>query len=163
MAKFDAGKAVERLEYDFTEYGGGVGIVKEPSTGAVNAFFRNMKAMMKEVGTLQKTVQGLRVEELGDEEDVDAEQLAEQMSKMDEAEAGATKYQSKTIEYLAELCGAEREEIRDDDDNVIRVDIVGGSPSMEDLSRLPYRVLQAFSTWLIGEISPKKKGPGGKR
>lgn len=148
MAKFIPKEHIEALEYDFTEYGGTDGVIAEPTTGRVNAFFKNMKGLIKDVNALQKSVKDFDEDEMSDEE------LAERVAQMDEAEGAASEYQVRTIEYLAELCGA----TRDDDGNM-----VGGSPSMEDLSKLPYRVLQAFSAWLMGEIRPKKTTPGMNR
>lgn len=156
MAKFIPAEFVEALEYDFTQYGGSAGTIEEPSTGTVNKFFKNMKNMVKEVKSLQKTVQSL-----GQIEEMDDDALVEQMSKIDEAEAGASDFQQKTTEYLAELCGAERQHNPDwEERGLPKYTIVGGSPSVEDLGKLPYRVLQAFSQWLIKEIQPKKTTPG---
>lgn len=157
MAKFDAGLAVEALEYDFTAYDGTEGEIREPSTGQVNRFFKDMKSMMKEVRALTQTakdLEGVNVEELSDEA------LAEAMTKVDEAEEGAAVFQERTIECIAMLCGAEREE---DPRNEGEYVVLGGSPDIEELRRLPYRVLQAFSTWLVGEIRPKRDQPAGPR
>ena len=153
MGKFDAATVVEDLEYDFTKYGGGKGVIPEPSTGAVNHFFQGMKNTLKEVRNLSKGVDEVDLEDLSEEE------LSEQLSKIDQADEGASKYQTATIEYLAELCGGQREYVENPDnpdaDKIERV--VGGTPSVEDLQTLPYRVLQAFSEWLVGEITPKRK------
>lgn len=151
MGKFIPSEHVERLEYDFTEYGGSTGTITEPSTGAVNGFFKSMKSMMKEVNALKKVVEDLDIEEM------DSDALAERMAKVDEAEAGASIFQQRTIELIAELCGAKRVENEDGSYTV-----TGGSPSVDDLSKLPYRVLQAFNGWLVREISPKKATPGMK-
>jgi len=162
MAKFNAATAVESLDYDFTAYGGGEGVVPEPSTGAVNTFFNNMKILAKEVTALSELAKEVDVEGMTDED------LAKHMASIDEAQAGAEHYQRKTIENLAELCGGVREfeEIHTEsaEEPVTKIEtVVGGSPSVDDLSKLPYRVLQAFSQWLMGEIRPKKTTPGTKR
>lgn len=147
MAKFVPSDHVERLEYDFTEYGGGEGVIKEPSTGKVNGFFADMKAMMKQVKELQAVAKDLDIEDMSDE------QMIEKMSQVEEAEAKGSEFQQQTIENIAVLCGAERQEDGS---------IVGGAPSVEDLQKLPYRVLQAFSQWLMGEIRPKATTPGSR-
>lgn len=144
MAKFVPSQHVDRLEYDFTDYGGTEGVIPEPSTGKVNTFFTSMKAMMKEVGELQKLAQGLDIEE---EMDLTDEETIAKMTQVEEATEGASKFQLLTIENLAILCGAER----DEETGVV----TGGSPSVEEFQKLPYRVLQAFSQWLMGEIRPK--------
>lgn len=147
MAKFVPSDHVERLEYDFTEYGGPEGVIMEPTTGRVNGFFSDMKAMMNQVKDLQAVAKDFDIEEMSDE------QMIEKMSQVDEAEAKASVFQKQTIENLAVLCGAERQE----DGSV-----VGGAPSVDDLNLLPYRVLQAFSQWLMGEIRPKATTPGSR-
>lgn len=152
MAKFNAGQAVEKLEYDFTDYGGSEGTIVEPSTKQVNHFFKSMKAMLKEVNRLQAATKDIDVENMDDEA------MAEHMSKIDEATEGADTYQTIMVENIAVLCGAER--VEDEDGSYT---IKGGAPSFEELDRLPYRVLQAFSKWLMGEIQPKKTTPGTKR
>lgn len=149
MAKFIPSQHVESLEYDFTEYGGSEGKIPEPSTGRVNGFFADTKAMMKEVQALSHLTKDLEVEDMTDE------QMMERMSKVEEAEAGASEFQKRTIGNLAVLCGGEYDEATDS--------VIGGSPSVEDFEKLPYRVLQAFSQWLMSEIRPKKAAPAGKR
>lgn len=149
MAKFDARTAVEALEYDFEAYGGRKGMINEPSTGRVNDFFADMKSLMKEVSAMQATAKDLQIEE------IDEEHLAEKMDQISEAEGQAADFQSKSVEYLAILCGAAR------DEETGKVE--GGAPSVDDLNCLPFRVLQAFTQWLMGEIRPKKERPAGRR
>lgn len=137
MAKFNAGVAVEKLEYDFTDFGGKEGVVPEPSIAQTNAFFKNMKGLVKNVKSLKSGLGDLELEELSDDDMID------QMGKVDELEAEVSEFQAKSIEYLAELCSH--------------------TPSVDELSALPYRVLQAFSTWLVQEIQPKRTTPASKR
>lgn len=162
MAKFDAKTAVEKLEYDFTSYDGGKGPIKEPTTGRVNSFFANSKALINEVRSLKgvaEQFEGVDVEALSDEES------AAMFSKIDEASAGAEIFQRRTVENLALLCGAEWVESPPEDEATepIEPELVGGAPSFEELNQLPYRVLQAFSEWLIQQIQPKKRTPAMKR
>lgn len=160
MAKFNAATAVDTLDWDFTAFDGGEGVIAEPSTGDVNRFFKNMKKMVKDVKAMQRSIKGLE-EFSADDEELTDEQLAEQMGKVEEAEAGAEIFQQRTIECLAELCGA-KWELCSEPGEEERDRLVGGSPSMEQLQTLPYRHLQAFSEWLMGEIRPKKTTPGTK-
>lgn len=153
MGKFKPSEHVDRLEYDFTDYGGKEGVIPEPSTGRVNTFFASMKAMMKDVQALQATAKDLEADI--DIEDMTDEAMIEKMSKVDEAETGAVEFQQRSIENLAILCGGNRNE----ETGVVE----GGSPDMDEFAKLPYRVLQAFSSWLMGEIRPKKTTPAGKR
>lgn len=153
MAKFIPAEFVEKLEYDFTDYGGKAGEISEPSTGQVNTFFRRMKAMFKEVKSLQKLAErdDLNVEEMSEE------QMSALMDKVDEAADAASEIQQRTMENLAELCGAKWE--GEDDERKL----VGGSPTLGELEQLPYRVLQAFSRWLIAELQAKRETPGTTR
>lgn len=148
MAKFIAGEAVENLDYDFTDFGGSEGTIPEPSTKAVNRFFKHMKAIVKDAKALQASTKDVNVEGMDDEQLIDA------LSDLDESEEAASEFQRRTVGALAVLCGAEE----DVDGN-----ITGGHPSFEDLDRLPYRVLQAFSQWLMEQIRPKREAPAGPR
>lgn len=160
MAKFIPSEQIELLEYDFAEYGGGAGVIHEPSTGDVNRFFKSMKGLMKDVKQLQAAAKNLdkidSIEEMSDAE------LAESIGQVDEVESQAAGFQARTLENLAQLCGA-RWELVEIDEGTEKVQVlVGGAPSYDDLERLPYRVLQAFSSWLMAAIRPKKTTPGSK-
>lgn len=168
MAKFDAGTIVERLEFDFSDFGGPTGVIQEPTTRRVNAFFKSTKDTIREVQDLRKSAEfdSVNIEEMSEAE------VAEALGKVDEASEGATRMQERTVENLAILCGADVV-YRDSEGNVIRGDevpadatrtIEGGSPTFETLDNLPFRVLQAFTTWLIDQIRPKgNQGPVTKR
>lgn len=155
MAKFDAGTAVEELEFDFTKFGGGSGEIAEPSTAGVNNFFRGLRGLMGEVKGMQAEAEALtNVEDMSDED------MLKQVDKIEEATEGASKYQTRTMELIAELCGAKwLPEDAKPEDKVL----TGGSPSFEQLSTLPFRHLQAFNKWLIEQIQPKRETPGSKR
>lgn len=155
MAKFDAGLAVETLEYDFTKFGGGAGEIPEPSTKTVSAFFEEMRSNLREAQKARASVESLQV----DLEEMDDKEVAGALEHMDETMAQASGYQTKTIEAVAILCGAERlpnPEWTEDGDEPEYV-VSGGSPTKDDLDLLPYRVLAEFNKWLIGEIAPKSE------
>lgn len=153
MGKFKATEAVDRLEFDFEDVGNGAkGFIPEPSTALVNGFMKNMKDLVREASNISRRAKGLQ--EL-DEDALEGEDLEKHMAAIDEFTAEADKFQDQSVEYLAVLCGAEWDEATES--------YKGGSPSLEDLQSLPYRHLQAFSAWLMGEIRPKKDQPAGKR
>jgi hypothetical protein len=133
MAKFDAGTAVEPMEFDFAKYKGGTGEIPEPTTGLVNDFFVGMRGLIKDARELA----GDDVASM-DFEAMDGEELAAAFDKMDEKTATAMEFQKKSIALMSELCQ--------------------GSPDAEALGKLPLRVLRAFNQWLLGEINPKKDG-----
>lgn len=63
---FNAGTAVDPMEYDFTAYGGTIGVVPEPSQKAFRAYTRKLTSLMaqfKEVG------------DAADKEDITAKEL----------------------------------------------------------------------------------------
>lgn len=136
---FNAGEVLEPLDYDFSAFGGPVGTVPEPSTGDVRGYFKAMKDMAKEARKY-KDIEA----KLGDVDDLTDEELADRMATLDEAEEGVNELQRLQKEALAGLCS--------------------NQPSFDELDRLPHRVFQAFNTWLVGEIAPKKdrSGPQGK-
>jgi hypothetical protein len=47
MSGFDAATAVEPMNYDFTAYGGGKGVVPEPSTAEMQSFQREFAKVMR--------------------------------------------------------------------------------------------------------------------
>ncbi len=153
MAKFNPRDHVDSLEYDFTEFGAGEGVVPEPSTGKVNQYFNEIKAIAKDVRGLQAQAKNFEsIEELSDEE------AMETLDSVEEVQSGASEFQLRMMEALAVLCGGEWVDNEDDEHKHVE----GGTPSLEDLQKLPYRVLQAFNQWLMGEISPKRTTPGIK-
>lgn len=53
MAGFDAATAVEPMDYDFSAYGGGKGIVPEPSTKEMQDFQRKFAGVMRKGQALE--------------------------------------------------------------------------------------------------------------
>ncbi len=158
MSKFVAGTAVERLEYDFSDFDGGTGYIPEPTRAQVKSYFRGAKALMKEVSSLRDVANVENADDLSDE------QVAELMDKVDEAEEKSDEYHLRMIGLVAELCGAEKVEVTaEESPEPVRTEYKGGSPTYDELERLPFRVFQAFSQWLILEIQPKKTTPDMKR
>ena len=158
MSKFKAGDAVERLEYDFTDFGGNAGTIPEPSRGQVKAYFNGIKNLMKEVKDLRGMAENIDPDKMSDEE------VADLMSKVDEAEERSDDYHERSVGLLAELCGADKVDLRSEEsEEPITFKYVGGSPTFDELQALPFRVLQAFTQWFIQEIQPKKTTPGTTR
>lgn len=91
MAKFDASKAVEALDYDFTAFGGGVGVIPEPTSGQVEGFFNTIKQLAKEVKAKQGSLEAVN--------EVDA---ADTLAEMDDN--FMSEYEAEMSEAIAELC-----------------------------------------------------------
>lgn len=88
MGKFNAATAVEALEYDFSAYGGGEGIIPEPTTGQVDDFFKVLKSLYSTINP----------------DSADAEAI-EALKNMNEAEAAGIGDQLK--DALAALCSGQ--------------------------------------------------------
>lgn len=138
MAKFDAATAVEAMEYDFTAYGGSEGIIPEPTTGQMNDFMVGMRRVLAEARALQKS----DAQTDKDPNEMTAEELGEFMDNMEENMAHAAEFNGKIVALTAEFCS--------------------GTPSADELSKLPMRVMRAFSKFLMNEINPKEDESEGK-
>lgn len=129
MGKFDAGTAVDQMEYDFTAYGGGQGTIPEPSTGQVTQFFADMKDIVKEARGLRNLASS--------ETPASEEDLAEAISDLDDGLMD--RFNKRIAESTAQLCS--------------------GQPSPDDIQKLPFRVLAAFTAWIASEFRPEAQRP----
>lgn len=128
MAKFNAATAVESLDYDFTAYKpDAVGVVPEPTTKQIQAYFDAVRNIAKTMQSLKSDVEQANSGNLPDEE------VAAILSKMEELDIAT--YQDEMKDATVALCS--------------------GTPSREDLDVLPFRVLQAFMQWITGEFRPE--------
>lgn len=132
-SKFNAGTAVEALEYDFTDFAPGVkGVIPEPSSEQVTGFFQVMQDMANEVRkmTLGKDPADLTPEESAEIVSVMSDDQTEQM-------------QDRMMAAID--------------------DLTSGQPSSADVMRLPYRVQAAFMAWLVTQFRPEQQAPATKR
>lgn len=153
MAKFESGKAVENLEYDFSDHAGPRGVIPEPETGRVREYFKGVRGVMNQA----REMRGLADTDVANLSD---EETAEVLGKVDEAMDGMEAIQVDLVKWLAFLCGGEW---CDPDDSHTEPWVEGGSPSYFDLDGLPFRVQQKFNQWLMQEIQPKRTTPGTRR
>lgn len=153
MAKFIAGEAVEDLEWDFTDFGQGEGVVPEPTTKRLNGYRTMIKRIAHDVREFRGQNAGI---EGFDPDTMDEDEALETLDSMDEAMAQAEGFQQRSIEALAFLCGSDWEAQEGVVDG-FEPRLLGGSPTMEALEALPYRVLQAFGQWVMGELTPKRE------
>lgn len=130
MSGFDAGTAVEPMDYDFTTVDGGKGkgVVPEPSTSEMKGFQKEFAQIMREGQKL----------EVSDEEAL----------KMTDKEFAA--FQKKTDDLGDRLDSAIARLCKD-------------SPSVEEVSTLPFRVKTAFSQWLMNQFAPEGGASGTKQ
>jgi ATP phosphoribosyltransferase len=127
MSKFNAATAVESLEYDFTAYGGEAGLIPEPSTDQIDQFFTDLRNIVKQVQGLKAQAESAKSGEMTQE------QMDEVLAAMDDV--SIKKFQTEMTEAVSALCS--------------------NQPSVEQITKLPYRVLQAFIQWVSGEFRPK--------
>lgn len=92
MAKFNAGTAVESMDYDFTDFGGSTGTIPEPTSTLVDGFFSRVKALAQEV----RSNLGGNVEDLSETEAADA------LASMDGL--GMEDYERNLAEAISDLC-----------------------------------------------------------
>lgn len=131
MSKFDAGTAVDRMEYDFTAYGGGSGVIPEPSTGQVNQFFKTIRKIVNEANASLK---------VDDPSEMSNEETAAAIASM--SDEIVEQFSDQMVQAIS--------------------DLAQGTPSADDIRRLPYRVLGAFTSWIAGELRPEGQRPATK-
>lgn len=142
MAGFDAGSAVEPMDWDFSKFGAGKGTVPEPSDVEIDRFMRQYQVLATQVirSAEAQTNQQLQelIERRAKEDDPDSpekpltlEQSVEVMKQVD-------------LGNSAEIANAMLDLI---------ITITKGQPSREQLMALPHRVRGAFYGWLIGQLT----------
>lgn len=134
MSHFDASTAVEVITFDFTKYGGGAGEIPEPTDEVLDNFFQGLSITM---GNLKESVKDMKDLDATDPESVQAALSAVQ--------------EGDTMQKVSA------------DLNVLIAGLTQGSPSEEDIQRLPFRVKQAFLGWLTGQFSPEGGTPTSKQ
>lgn len=128
---FDAGKAVEPLDFDFSAFNGPKGVIAEPTTGQVDDFFGELKALAMEARSMMAGAERVRSGEMSQEDTV------EFLSTLDDGMI--SRFRDRMINAIDKLCG--------------------GTPSRTDIEALPYRVLNAFNAWLGGALRPEAQKP----
>lgn len=132
MGSFDAATAVEQLDYDFTAYDADKGVIPEPSTGQMEAYFNEVREIAQRARKLQESAKKMQEREKSGDAMSD-EEAQEVLAAMDEF--SLAKFQSEMSAAIARLCS--------------------DSPSEDQLAKLPHRVLQAFMKWISGEFRPE--------
>lgn len=89
MAGFDAATAVEPMEWDFSHYGGGKGVVPEPSTREMQDFQRDFAKVMRKGQKLEVS-------------DEDAMKMSEK--EFDKLQKDAQAIGEELDELIARLC-----------------------------------------------------------
>jgi hypothetical protein len=118
---FVAGDEIDTLTFDFTRYAKEAkGVIPEPTTEKLRAFQKGLKAVIRE--SLKNT-----------KEPPANETQLESMKRIigaDDTDELAVMVEARTFELISDLCS--------------------GTPSVEQLQKIPYRVQQAFVGWLTG-------------
>lgn len=131
---FDAGKAVEPLTWDFTKITGDSddkGTVPEPSEQRVYELNARVRKLVREA------LEELQQEE-GPESEVEeptTDDFLRAVATLDQAQESALVLGRKIDETYAEFCK--------------------GSPTFEQIRKLPHRHRIAFYRWLNEELSPE--------
>jgi hypothetical protein len=138
---FDAGTAVEPLDWDFTKFDLGRGTIPEPSEREMTVFTKRFQKLMTAI--INEGRKRLKErEEVKD--DVPELTLMEALAALEDPDLDA-----ETIEAVSsKMCG-------------IVAELSKGQPSLETLEKLPSRVRGAFFGWLLKELySPEAVAAG---
>lgn len=145
MVAFDAGSAVEPMDWDFSKFGAGSGTIPEPSDVEIERFMRKYQILTTQVlrsanAKTNEQVDGL-IKQWAEEEDpnnpreiLTVEQSMELMERIDLA---GSEVAPEISEAMLELV----------------LTITKGSPSREQILSLPNRVRGAFYGWLFGQLT----------
>jgi hypothetical protein len=144
MAGFDAGSAVEPMDWDFSRFGAGKGTVPEPSDVEIERFMRKYQVLATQVMASAEIQTNSELQELIER-------------KAQEADPGSpvkplTVAESLEVFQQVDLSGVRATEIADAMLE-LALTITKGSPSREQLEALPNRIRGAFYGWLIGQLT----------
>lgn len=138
MAGFDAGNAVEPMDWDFTKFGGGKGTIAEPSDVEMERFLRKYRTLMGAV----------RDEALASLKQSEEESVAAERSPVTLEEAKQLMAEIDLTEEQSEFARRISEQMLD-----IVCSITKDSPSREQIGKLPNRIRGAFYGWLVGQLT----------
>lgn len=127
---FDAGSAVPPLSYDFSAFGGKPKTtIPEPSTEQVASYWAEYVGMISRAQGVGNEAAAKREDETDEERD---ERIKAQII---EGQHRSTATVSRRREILAELCTRQ--------------------PDVAELEALPYRLLDAFESYMMRSIRPE--------
>lgn len=148
---FNSAEAVEALAYDFTAHGGGAGGIPEPDHDRLREFWNAYGAFFRE----QRDKMQAFKDQLDAVDNKWGEQAALQGGKLDEQQQAQRDAETKAIEddweQGQEVAQAERVKQR----VLMFAAVCNDQPSVETLTALPPRILDAFEAYLVDELSPK--------
>lgn len=132
---FDASKVVAPLDWDFTAFEGGKGVIPEPTDKQIDTFFQDLIKMSK---TLMEKA---GIENAGE---VSPEELLLTMADMPEGTpgVGVMAMLDEMAKIFAKLCQ--------------------NKPSATQIKKLPMRIRMRFFVWLATELRPEDFGAASK-
>lgn len=132
---FDAATVVEPLDWDFTKFDAGQGIVPEPADRAIDQFFKDLTAAQKKIMEKAGLPWG---------KDVTPERLLVAIADLpEESTVGIADYMAELNKVFAKLCKQQ--------------------PSAAQLAKLPLRIRLRFFVWLVRELRPEDFGAASMR
>lgn len=134
MPAFDAGRVVEKLEYDFRAFEGGAGVIPEPSDKQLGEFMEGLKKIATDVQKLVPDVDGMP----DNPTPADVEVL---LDKVD-----ADTY----VTVMEQMAG-------------LHADLASGKPAKADILRVPPRIRMLFYSWFQGQVMNPEPLPGAGR
>jgi len=133
-ASFDAGTVIEPLEWNFEKYGGGSGVIPEPTDRQFAQFQKSIKSLLESSG----------------------------MMPLARAAAGGNINPADALKLMSEMPEGGLDKLNDQMVEIISV-FTSNCPSAEQINRLPMRVRQAFMGWVMGQFGPKASPPATVR
>lgn len=151
MAKFNAEECVEAMEWDFTKYGGGKGVIPEPSDLQMERFLRKYTILVTQAAQAAAT----RTIEV-DQGILDRLQDAEEPILNED---GTPKMRVLTLEQAIEVMkqidvvGTDTSPAISEAMLDLMCTITKNSPSKAQIKKLPNRPRGAFFGWLMGQLT----------
>jgi len=134
MAKFDAGTAVESMDFDFTAYGGSKGTIPEPTNEQVEQFLQFVGKSANRIREMATVAEQAEMQGLSDDEILALGNQDEEIAR--EMTAGL-------YEAIVAVCS--------------------GIFTVEEVKRLPFRIQNALAAWIARELNPESNGTVTKR
>jgi hypothetical protein len=135
---FNAADAVSELDWDFTKYGGGSGIVPEPSEEMVLRFQHRLQEIARVGQEGVEPDRAVRATNKRKRRPTFSEALdyLRSLGDPDEGDEEAKRVSDLIVDVVAEACG--------------------DKPSAEQIKKLPHRPRQAFYGWIVGQLTDPK-------
>lgn len=155
---FDAGTAVEALDWDFTKYNAGSGTSPEPSSKEIDRFFRKQQML---ISALQRVKGAMVKKELERNQGLSGKEALAELNRWAEMSVeDAIEILADEVEALIPLDELEKYTRR-------MAELVGelthNCPSAEQIMKVPHRIRAIYFQWLGEQLSNPESLAGGSK